>query len=616
MAADQKYKIVLLGSLPPVPSNTSLWTELLADTLQEAGVEVVVLIDSLAPPPNPGSGIKTARPYDEDVKTGMYDNWPRLAIVGNMADSLPVLSQLANNATAVMVTDQTMFDIALIKTNLEQAWGKLRQWLGEQLGSAGNKLASAIIDHKRLSTEIGTEVRAFDFVLSGHEVGLALTDSQMADFGAACSSVRLVPSLLGPPTASSNTTNKCLVIGMPQTMQVDFQSICRLPSDTSVAFEDRYSSTVIPAIQQSDVVAVLGGHKTALCPLVIRALNAGKKLIVADQHWVKNLPAGSVLPVAGGSIAHGLAHALQFATTSSAYRDTAYPAEGTLPNVKTDFAASVCEAVEGISNGPLWSDTLSFTCSTGIDTLPVENEPTGIWALVGAIPMRPILQQSYPALDLENCPRFLSLDHARYLADLTATPLVSVAANLGYEDALLSDPSNMPGDPAKMDDQISLKVKPWQAVMPHLIEAHKALAFGCAVEGAHRPKAASHTDSAVWRYMFPEGLETEADLSQQLDEDTGLYWQFNQYQNAISLLFTTGATGTLQIDMLTPHSLVMSDGAKTVVAEKSQAIDIEVPPHGMALLKITSLPNSDGRLTDIRKTLAGVPVNLKWFPHA
>lgn len=616
MAGDKQNKIVLLGSLPPVPSHTSLWTELVAETLQEAGAEVVVLIDALAPPPNSGSGIKTARPYDKDVKRGVYDEWPRLAIVGNRTDSLTVLSQLANNATPVMVTDQTMFDIALVKTELEQSWSTLRQWLIEMFGSAGNKLASAIIDHKRISTEIGTEVRAFDFVLSGVQTGLALTNGQMSDIGSACSSVTLLPSLIGPPTTSSNATKNCLVIGMPQTVQAEFQDLCRLSKDTRITFEDRHTSTVIPAIEQSDVVAVLDGHEAALCPLAIRALNAGKKLIAADQHWVKDLPVGSVLPVTGGSIAHGLTHALQFATTSSAFNDDAPQPKGTKSKVKTEFASALFEAVEGVSNGPLWSDPLSFNCSTRIDTLPVEHNPKGRLALIGAIPMHPILKQSYPNLDLENCPRFLSLEHAKYLANLTAAPLVSVASNLGYEDALLSDLSELSGDPELADDPITLKVKPWQAVMPHLREAHKALAFGCAVEGAHRPISASQANNAFWRYVFPEGLEEQADLSQQLDEDTGLFWQFTQYQNAISLLFTTGAVGALEIEIQTPRPLVVSDGAKTVVADKNQAIDFEVPPHGMALLKLTTLPNSDGKLTDIRKTLAGVPVNLKWSPHA
>ena len=160
------------------------------------------------------------------------------------------------------------------------------------------------------------------------------------------------------------------------------------------------------------------------------------------------------------------------------------------------------------------------------------------------------------------------------------------------------------------------KTKSWDQISPHLLQAKKALAFGCSFAGAHQAKTDSPSAEAVWDFGLPKNLTDTPDLTQMFDPNTGIFWRYDTFRNTLSLLVATGGAGKLALSINSDQLLVVSVGSQTSLLSNSNSPRLTAPDHGMLLAKMTAMPQRDGDTPDVRKILAGVPINLKWSPNA
>ncbi len=608
MSKSSEHKILLIGPLPPVPSNAAQWTQLIAEKLSQQKIEFVVMIDELAPPPI-SQTVNTVRPFDPAFVNGEFYDWPRLVVVDGQTDSLARLAFLNSTPSPVLITDNSLFELARIKATMSRDSSGFEDWLNSYLGDHGKVLGHALFDLKRVSSQIGAEIPAYGSVISEACTGIGLVPRQCVDLESFCPAPTILPQAIDASKLSDFEPGGAAIVGLPEAAHSRFESICNLPEGATLKFEERFSHSVIQSIESANVVAVLDGHCAAMCPLVVRALSTNKKVVVANQRWRAELPCGSVLSVPGPQALEALAHALQFAITSQELSAVQAEILKDASTENTEFTNALLDVADRSTSTPLKTRSLKFGAPAQVAKLPAASSPSGAYALIGAIPLQPILEQLFPELDLDNCPRFLSLEHARYLAELTESPLLSICSQLGYEDVLVSD-AKAPTDSLKQ------KTKSWEQISPHLLQVDKALAFGCSPTGAFKPTANASASGAAWEFSLPNDLPDSEEMSGQLDPKTGTHWQYDAYRNTISILFMTGNQGKLTLQFKSEQPVVMSDGTKTEIAGDGGSVHLMVPTHGMQLAKLAPMPQANGGTADIRKILAGVLLNLKWSPHA
>ena len=132
-------QILIVGSLPPTPSNAAPLTHMLATRLQQSGVQTCVLIDEMSVPPK-DVPYNVIRPFDDDIRSGKFNAWPRLYVLGNEHDSLTVANQLEVSPGAAIVASNSLFDLARTCLSMkEDGEDRLSIWLSEQHGHAGEK---------------------------------------------------------------------------------------------------------------------------------------------------------------------------------------------------------------------------------------------------------------------------------------------------------------------------------------------------------------------------------------------------------------------------------------------------------------------------------------------
>lgn len=606
-------RVLLIGSLPPMPSFAAQWTQLIAERLVACDIEVVVLIDEMSPPPIDLAGVKTVRPFDQEFTEGTFNSWARLVVLGSKPDSLAQIAFLKRCPTSVLVTDLSLFNLAHANAALTHTSSNFRSWLEDAYGEAGATLGNALFDHKRVPTQIGEDIPAYGFVIPDTCAVAGITTRQIGHLAEANPSATQLPDAFfetadTPPEPDGK--HRICIIGLPKDLESAFAAQSKLPEDVIVTFRDRFSDHIIEEIQTAKTVAVLDGHETALCPLAVRAISSGKHVIVADQPWISNLPPGRIDTVPNAQSLQALTHALQFATSRSLPAVNQQSATDYAPSQGAKFVSALMRCAGRSAQDTLQPDVLAFEVQGPRKTAPTEKAAAGIWSLVGAVPVKPILEQLYPQLNLDKCPRFLSLEHGRYLAALMDTPLLAIAGHLGCEDAFITDA------PHTSDPRLTRKIKPWQHVAPHLLQGEKALAFGCSFEGAHQAQIDSAATAANWSFSLPADLADNPDLLQLLDRDTGIFWRYDPYQNTVSILLATGGRGTLDLSLQTGPPCLISDGTQTAVVRAGASVQLSAPEHGMLLAKVTNMPQASGQALDVRKTLAGEPINLKWSPNA
>lgn len=605
-------RILIVGSLPPTPSDAALWTSILALACSAAGLETVVLLDELHAPIDEALSYKTVRPYEDKFIKGAFDDWPRLSVVGGSADSLPVLAMLRRAASAVVISDRSLLksaNVGLHQLGFEA--GDLTCWLQEKIGQEGARLGNTLLVHNRMAWNIENEVSAYDYLIPENSTPIALTGLQATELGTShiANVADFLPATHHGQTPLAPKDNGALIVGLADHLQDDFTELLGEKHEFKVAYRNRFAPDLKEALEKATIVAVLDGANAALCPVVIASLTQQKLLIVANQSWVGALPKGSVLPIQHPEAVVQLANAFLFLRFNH------------------EAANSMRQAlVAGTERSPALVDMLRTTAnaasplvrpivrpafeSTAIQTVVAQSVPSpeGIWSLVGAIPAMPILAALYPDLNVLESNRFLSFAHAKYLANMTDEPLLAIANYLGCENPMINDIHE--GVPAAMER----KVKPWSSVASGLKRGQKALAFGCNIESVYVPTSTTKTPNAIWSYHFPTDLSDTKEDTKYLDPASGLFWKTDLVQNTISFLLMTGGTGTLGMQVNAEDGLIVSDGTKTEFLSAGAGASFSAPENGIVFFKMTTVPDTSGDLVDVRKTLAGNPLHLKWSP--
>lgn len=622
----REKNILLVGSLPPQPSNAAALTHAIAEKLSMAGVDVVCLIDELAPPPTGEGSYAVVRPFDTEIVSGSMDNWPRLYVVGNRGDSLPALRMMHASPGAVAVADTTLFGLAMpwLET-LGNPKERLNHWLASRYGEAGRTLAHAITVHRRHARNIEREIPAFDLLLSCATAHLALTTKQQIQLAAeGFAATRPTPSIpiilnnLSNPESAAKPTLSALVVGLNVSDQQTLSK--RLASGgigqkVDLLFSGRYAATVSSILETVDIVAVMDGDDAIFCPLAAEALARGKLLITAHQPWSQTLADGSHLSVDHAQAIDQLLFALISARavptlfdaiageadkTGHAGSDLSVWCAGLLDAAKT--AAPIDLGLKMRLPSPVEPETgLALN-----ETLPVSNS---VCALIGAVPAPPILAQFLPFLDHRKCPRFMTPELADLVATLMKEPAARLQDLMGFEAPLIKSRSQ------ESRSGHNRKIYDWSALRTGLRHAREALAFGCAVDDAFSPAVAASTQTVRWTFNIPEAAVagiTDNGGIKGYETASGVFWIYDPTHLSVSALVFTGTAGTIEFSISGEDPLVITDNKQTAMIGAGQPAEFTVGRHGVAIFKVAAIPDVDGRMPQLMKILAEQGLHLKW----
>lgn len=618
-------KLLLVGSLPPQPSNAALTTRALAQAACRCGINVAVLIDVLAPPPLTDMGFTVLRPFDPQVRAGDFDNWPRLYVVGNKGDSMPVLKMLHTAPGAVIIADTTLFPLALpwlhAAENFNQA---LHEWLEDSLGPDGAILARSITHHRRFSNAIGVEVTAFDLLLSPATRVLALHKPQEIQLEAE----GLKTQLLGPPICEPGKKTNHDIPATPDRLTVlitglhddDIKKLseglqeAHVSNRISILTANRFADDVELMIDKADAVVLLDGEDTIFCPHAVRAAAMGKPVVHAHQPWTTILPSGSALPVEGPQALNqlilaltalvtveGLAGSMVANTRKSEWDKRAEPAwcqtlleaaataEPLEPAVKTEVPQPVAAATSAAATpGPAH---------------PI----TGIWALIGAVPANPILHNALPGLDIDACPRFMTPELAALAAGAMEEPFSRLIDHMGFEAPLIKTRSEF------TRPDIDRKTRSWDHVADGLLHADKALTFGCTIDNAAGQPTIAPDTPTEWLFRIPQSALDDPRLDKGFEPDSGVYWTYDPVCSTLKWIVFTGGKGQLLISSPGPAKFIITDDSQTLVSGGDLETAFSVGTHGVAVFKTAAMPLASGRSADLLKMLADTGLLLKWL---
>lgn len=614
-------KLLLVGSLPPAVCNGARLTEATATAFLNAGYDVAVLIDELAPPPADNLSLKILRPFDASLQSGDYDAWPRLYVVGNNASSLPTLGMLQAYPGAVLVADNSLYDLALaaFKT-VPDGDAAIADWLEGVAGQDGNVLARSITHHRRLSTAIGNEVPGFDACLSAATAHIALSGMQEATLADAGFS----PLRVGPPPVNrdapqspqpiADTPRRLLAFGIGPTHQTALRHHLSSTDGIDISFSTRHAASVVTEIEAADAILIMDGFDLSFCPLAHASLAAGKIVVCAHQAWVADLPPGCVLPVKHEKAMAELALAIQVLIKNEDLR------KALTANHYSDIAADRqakewCAAVHETACSAVCMKPPRAVLPPKAPNAPPQAWPasadqpvSGVRALIGAVPAPAILAHQFQDLDRQQCPSFLTPIVTEFLAAFTDEPPLRIPGLFGFEDPLIlstNDNSQQNGN---------VKVTDWPSIQPALLQAREALTFGCVVDGAQMVTAGQTKHPVQWTFHLPENAFSGRADDTHLDADAGIFCKFDKTRHSLSLVCFTGAAGTLALSIKTSHTVVATNNQATMVLRDGEAQPFKVDGHGIAAIKMAASPSPSGEQVDLTKILAEAGLDLKWSP--
>ncbi len=613
-------KILIVGSLPPTQSHAALLTHSIAAAAARCDIEVVCLIDALAPPPESGLPYSIARPFDQFIQSGQANNWPRLFIVGSGGDSLPVIETLHEAPGAVITATDSLFELSLPWLQTAPDFPEnLPAWLSEKYGKPGAVVADAFINHRRSSNHLGKEIPAYDLLLKNATSHLTLGPLQttrITDAG-------FDPTQIGTVPAETRTADRLidklplqiLIIGADtETEKTVSQGVASsiLPQQLQLTFLDRYSTSCRQALLTSAAVAILDAHDGAACPHFDFAARNHIPLITAGQPWTITLPLGAHIALDYPVNATALLHAVAAIVT----------VDGLLAGLEqgltaSDFGEQQCRT---------WAATLTGAAATAAPvelskvypvpqmsaaTLHVKpsppdgSHPSGIFALIGAVPPPHILQHFYPELDAGACPRFMTPDLALAAASFMQVPAAQLQDRMGFEAPLITSEQTTPGA-----DTGGRKLRRWADVRPGLRRANEAITFGCTIA---RASQAPHSEgTASWPLITTTENAENPVVTSAFDTNTGVYWSYDPVRGALKFLLLIGGAGHLEFQTSGKTSFVVTNLSSTQIVSRQESGQFTVSAEGLGLFKIAILPSDENSENDMLKRLAQDSLDLKW----
>jgi len=624
--ADQ---LLLVGSLPPTRSDAALLTHAIAAAASECGINVVCLIDALAPPPI-DVPFRVVRPFDDFIQSGEANNWPRLFVVGGEGDSLPVIEALHAAPGAVVSASRSLFALALPWLKTSTAYpSNFSDWLTTKHGAAGSTIAEGFIEHRRLAKQLAREIPAFDLLLKPATRHLSLgTRQQSTISGAGFTPTKLLAPPL--PAAAKPTTQqrresslRITVIGAsPETQSAvsEAAKTNKAFSEHQVSFFDRFDQSTTEEILASGAVAILDGHDAAWCPHFELAAANEIPLITAGQSWAETVPMSAKIyldnPASPSAVVHalaalstvdGLLSGLKHALQRNFKQRTA---DAQKPN---DWCNNILAAATTAKPAKLEKINPAFGATEGRfsseNTNLTDLSDGSVLALIGAVPASPLLRRNYPELDTEKSPRFLTPNHAHTMSAFMGVPASQMQDNMGFEAPLIKD-----GADGAEKQTLDRKVRTWADIKPGLRQAKQAVTFGCQVAGA--AQALLSAEKLRWPFRISTEIAENSlgpkALTSAYDAYTGIYWSYDPVRGALKCIILTGGAGILAFSTAGPASFIITDLTSTQIASQSESCRFDVAAHGLCFFKVAALPLDDNNNLDIMNLLAQSGLLLEW----
>ncbi len=618
-------KILLVGSLPPTQTHAALLTHSIASAAASSGIEIVCLIDALAPPPANHLPYTVVRSFDAFIQSGAADKWPRLFVIGSSGDSLPVIETLQAAPGAVTVATQSLFDNALpwLRTSADFP-ANMVDWLTSAYGDAGAVIADAYTSHRRSSAGLAGEIPAFDLLLKKATAHLGLNPlqaSRLTGAGFAPSALPSVPTATTENTISSdNSPLRISIIGADAaTASAVSQALnsSGVSQRLELAFLDRFSNQTAPAILASNVVAILDGNDAASCPYFELAATNAIPLILVGQHWAGALPVGACINLSDPSSSTPLVHALAALVSVDgllgglAQGLKKYGQQLGQPDAwatKIVVAAATAKQANFVEIFPMFQTQKPevFTkqpTSSGVNA-------SGIFALIGSVPAQPILRQLYPELDVAACPKFLTPEIAQATADFIGLPAAQLQDRMGFEAPLVASNQIVSDQAESLPQTSSRKPRLWADILPGLRRASQALEFGCTVKGA--ASTPPSVQKANWTFKIPADIAENEKIRSAYDSNSGFYWTYDPVRGELKCIVMTGGRGCLEFRAPADTSFVVTDMSATNIAKKEAGARFEIPDHGLGMFKIAILPSSNTSSLNMMKSLAQDGLLLEW----
>ncbi len=631
--------LLIIAPLPPQTSDAALMADALARYAASASLNVTLVIDDLAPPPAPAlQGLKSViRRRDLVAKQNTYKDTPRLYVIGNKGDSLFALELFKQAPGALIVANNSLFDLAQPLLELTGAWPDTYwQWLRETVGKTHAEiLFDARLNHRREAKAQAHVAPSFDLLL-GKDAQVIAPSPHVARQLAACGvnpRVTLPLALESGPknndtddtakTKSPTTAGSSLSIFIISETEEIFDHLSatlKLYPATQMANVSsamRTAPDVAARLQDTDIVIFADSGQASACPLLTQALSAGKAVVTMGQRYAAHLPEGTHLAVPHAGALDSLAIAIAALISQPDLRH-AVSMSG------RRFALASAKALDGrdlitlaaqASRPPLMLQCPDRgTPSTRLIRSGTIKDPvtTNQIALIGAPPPNRVLSQLFPALDPTLCPRFATPAVANRLAEIGNRDAASMLARTGFEAPLVM--------PAAAHIQAHRDAEDWADLARGLTFGDQALSFACDIKGVPSAGGLDAQDKASAQLAIHIAYDGNPNTQTNgYDSENGLFWDHDVIRNRFNCILLVGREAELTLrNSSKEEAFMVADNATSTLLLPSGRGKVRSDSLGILEFALAGYDWRQGVVTSseaLRKSLAGQGLILEWSSH-
>lgn len=631
--------LLIIAPLPPQTSDAALMAGALARYAASTSLDVTLVIDDLAPPPAPAQQGQQAviRRRDLVAEQNTYRDTPRLYVIGNKGDSLFALELFKQAPGALMVANNSLFDLAQPLLELNGDWPDIYwQWLQETVGhDHAEILFGAKLNHRREAAAQAQVTPSFDLLL-GKDAHVIAASPHVARHLTACG---IHPSAILPlalesglgnsdtdhtantksPITAENSVNIIIVSDTEEIFDHLSATLKLYPAThmASVSSARRTTQDVAARLHDADIVVLADGEQASACPLLTRALCAGKAVVTTGQRFAAHLPEGTHLAVPHADALDSLAIAIAALMSQPDLRRK-------VSMSGKRFALAFANAMDGRdlttlaakgSGTPLilrrpkqrTSPTILVRGRTIKD--PVTTRQI---ALIGAPPPNKVLEQLFPTLDPALCPRFATPAVANRLAEIGNHDAASMLARTGFEAPLVM--------PAAAHIQAHRDAEDWADLALGLTFGNKALSFACDIDGVPSARGLDDQDKASARLPICIAYDGNPNTpTSGYDSENGLFWDHDIIRDRLNCILLVGREAELTlINSSEEDAFMVADSATSLLLLPSERGKVRSDNLGILEFAIAGYDGRTGAVTSseaLRKSLAVKGLILEWSSH-
>ncbi|WP_262694532.1 hypothetical protein [Kordiimonas aquimaris] len=624
----QSDKYLIIAAFAPSHDPAAATAMAIANALSQNG-SITCVIDDLSADMPHTSNLTVIRRSAFEHNLVDYQQHKRIYCLGNSFESLFVLELLHLYPGVVVTHDGSYHDLILSFFQSQKLWPEnYTNWLTRTLGDNGRTISNALLQHRRLSKSLGSEV------LDRTPMGL----DKYRQIVLAKDSLFPYAARVTPSDSEHAEPSTVLCINMPaETIDAANSDLENLGKAIRLQSCHAGNPSLAEHIGKASIIVL--GSAGVPSPALSYSLQLGKAIIVAGQAWSGLLPGECHLRIDNAYARHQLIAAIGAISLDPALKSSLENAaqkqwSQDTQNTKldelirlTEQQATLALATQVKKKKPTPSNKISHTKTAPVSDILLDEKASVPTALIGSVPATHLVQKILPGIDPHSSPRFATPALASALSIFDHGDIHSLLANLGFETPVI----NIEHDTERNTQKDIKHLYDWPDVRSGLRNSDHVVAFNAQITNV---PAVQHMDTNLLLDRYGTEMTFSDSLSPFLKQKAvplldrvmghldgpGLFWELDKAKCCVKCIMIVGITGryTLQnLSKVSSIAFIISNNDETSELGNN-SITLKANEEGVLNFSVRAIDINTRATLDsmfLLKSLAEVHLKLGWSSH-